>query len=76
MTIDIRPETEQLVREEIRNGHFQSVDDLIISGVRAWREKHGESSPRAPRQSLSEFFRQSLLKSNRRLVIDATARLQ
>ena len=60
MTIDIRPETEQLVREEIRNGHFQSVDDLIVSGVRAWREKHPASAA-IPPQPLSEFFRQSPL---------------
>ena len=29
MSIDINPETEHLVREEIRSGHFSSVDDLI-----------------------------------------------
>ena len=30
MTIEIRnPELEQLVREEILNGHFQNVDDLL-----------------------------------------------
>ena len=61
MTIDIRPETEQLVREEIRNGHFQSVDDLILSGVRAWRETHPASAAAVPSQPLSEFFRQSPL---------------
>ena len=40
MSIDINPETERLVREEIRGGHFRSVDELIVSGVHAWREKH------------------------------------
>jgi serine/threonine protein kinase len=61
MTIDIRPETEQLVREEIRNGHFQSVDDLIVSGVRAWRERNPAPAAATPGQPLSEFFRQSPL---------------
>jgi predicted nucleic acid-binding protein len=39
MIIKILPETEQLLREEIQSGHFQSVDDLIVTGVRAWREQ-------------------------------------
>jgi len=43
MAIDIRPETEQLVREEMRTGRFQSVDDLIVQGVQALHERdpHG-----------------------------------
>jgi hypothetical protein len=62
MTIHIRPETEQLVREELRSGHFQTVDDLIVAGVRAWREQHLEApiAPPSP-QPLSAFFRHSPL---------------
>ncbi len=40
MSIDIAPETERVVREELRRGHFQSVDELILSGVQAWRERN------------------------------------
>jgi Arc/MetJ-type ribon-helix-helix transcriptional regulator len=40
MTINVRPETEQLVKEEIRNGHFRSVDDIIVEGVLARWDKH------------------------------------
>ena len=40
MTINLKPETEQLVQEEIRSGHFHSVDELIVEGVQAWREKN------------------------------------
>jgi Arc/MetJ-type ribon-helix-helix transcriptional regulator len=40
MTINVKPETEQLVQEEIQNGHFRSVDEIIVEGVQAWREKH------------------------------------
>ena len=36
----LNPETEQLVREEIQNGHFRSVDEIIVEGVQAWRDKH------------------------------------
>jgi Arc/MetJ-type ribon-helix-helix transcriptional regulator len=39
MSIDLKPETERLVQEEIRSGHFQNIDELIVEGVRAFREK-------------------------------------
>jgi Arc/MetJ-type ribon-helix-helix transcriptional regulator len=52
MQIDIAAETERLVREEISNGHFRSVDELITAGVEALREKN------APK-SLVQFFRDS-----------------
>jgi hypothetical protein len=54
MQIDIAPETERLVREEISSGHFRSVDELIKAGVEALREKN------APK-SLVHFFRESPL---------------
>jgi Arc/MetJ-type ribon-helix-helix transcriptional regulator len=44
MTIKIKPETERLVLEEIQSGHFQSVDQLIVESVHAWREKHQQTS--------------------------------
>ena len=44
MSIKLKPETEQLVEEEIRNGHFRSVDELIVQGVQALREKSSGSS--------------------------------
>ncbi len=44
MSIELKPETEQLVREEIRNGHFQSIDELIVQGMRALREKTSAQS--------------------------------
>jgi Arc/MetJ-type ribon-helix-helix transcriptional regulator len=40
MSINLKPETERLVEEEIQSGHFQSVDELILEGVQAWREKN------------------------------------
>jgi len=38
MTINLKSETEQLVQEELQNGHFHSVDEMIVEGVRARRE--------------------------------------
>ena len=37
MTINLKPETERLVREEIESGRFRSVDELIVESVRALR---------------------------------------
>lgn len=63
MSIDVNPETERLVREEIRSGHFRSVDELIVSGVHAWREKNKSTAApaTAPKKSLLQFFRDSPL---------------
>src|SRR2546422_4402172 len=41
MTIEIKPETERLVKKEIGSGHFRSVDELIVEGLHAWLEKQG-----------------------------------
>jgi Arc/MetJ-type ribon-helix-helix transcriptional regulator len=53
MTVDLKPETERLVREEIRRGQFHSVDEVIVQGIYALREKShaaqaavGQSAPR------------------------------
>lgn len=54
MQIDIAPETELLVRQEISSGKFRSVDELIKAGVEALREKSAS-------KSLVEFFRDSPL---------------
>jgi len=45
VTVQLKPETERLVEEEIRSGHFHSVDELIVAGVRAWREKYQAAEP-------------------------------
>jgi Arc/MetJ-type ribon-helix-helix transcriptional regulator len=39
MQIEISPETERLVREEINRGHFRSVEEMIHAAVEAWRVK-------------------------------------
>lgn len=63
MSIDIAPETERVVQEELRSGHFRSLDDLILFGVQAWREKNDAipESPLKPKQNIVDFFRESPL---------------
>ncbi|MBM3784015.1 MAG: hypothetical protein FJW30_06620 [Acidobacteria bacterium] len=61
MTVELKPETERLVQEEIQRGHFHTVDELIVEGVYAWREKHQvvEEPPRRPLKNLAAFLLES-----------------
>ena len=62
MSIEIKPETERLIREELQNGHFGSVDEIIIEGVHARREKQPLETHHAQgRNTLSEFLLNSPL---------------
>ena len=62
MSIEIKPETERLVQEEIKKGHFHSVDEIIIEGVQARRQKQPTQPARATdRTTLSEFLLNSPL---------------
>jgi hypothetical protein len=58
MTVELKPETERLLQEEIRNGRVHSVDELIVHGVNALRQKadvsHGDAQMR--RKSLYELL--------------------
>ena len=59
MTIDVKPETERLVKEELGNGHFRSVDEMIVEGVNARREREA-ATPAATktRKSLYDLLTQ------------------
>jgi len=64
MTVELKPETERLVQEELRSGHVQTVDELIVYGVQAIREKSratqvAKASPRKPRKNLADFLSES-----------------
>ena len=66
MTVELKPETERLVQEELRSGHVQTVDELIVHGVQALREKSKPSQavtvpPRKPRKNLADFLIESPL---------------
>jgi hypothetical protein len=64
MTVELKPETERLVREELRSGHVQTVDELIVHGVQALRKKSkaaqaATATPRKPRKNLAHFLMES-----------------
>lgn len=61
MAIEIKPETRELVEEEIRCGHFASLDEIILEGVKA-RDKSraiNTNTPRKPRKNLADFLLES-----------------
>jgi hypothetical protein len=47
VSLELKPETVRLVQEEISRGHFDNVDELIVQGVHAWREKYQVEQPTA-----------------------------
>jgi hypothetical protein len=48
MQIDITPETERLIREEISNGQVHTVDEIIKAGVEILRERRAPSIGTSP----------------------------
>jgi Arc/MetJ-type ribon-helix-helix transcriptional regulator len=62
MMVELKPETERLVQEEIRRGNFHSVDDVIVQGVHALREKSNPARtaavPARPRKKLYDLLTQ------------------
>ena len=59
MIVELKPETERLVQEEIRSGHVNSVDELIVHGVQALREEHRAGpSTLKPRKKLYDLLTQ------------------
>jgi hypothetical protein len=66
MTINLKPETERLVKEELQNGHFRSVDEMIVEGVQARREGKPLSSElrrKTPAEAVAHI--RELRKGNR-----------
>jgi len=61
--VKLQPETERLVEDEIKSGHFDTVDELIVQGVEAWREKHqvGRRGARKPKKNFAQFLLDSPL---------------
>jgi len=58
MTVELLPETERLLQEEIQLGHFASLDEVIVKAVHALREK---SSPAAASSAATHETLYSLL---------------
>ena len=58
MALELKPETERLVTEEIQAGRFHSVDEVIVQGIYALREKRNVTPPGRPRKHLYDLLTQ------------------
>ena len=52
MAVELKPETERMIQEEISNGHVRSVDELIEFAVFVLRAKHQNEPTAKPRRKL------------------------
>ena len=55
MVVELKPETERLLQEELSKGHFESVDEIILRGIGTRLGRPLSDKPRT--ESLSEIGR-------------------
>jgi len=62
MLIELKPETETLVQQELQNGNFHTIDEMIVEGVRARREGKSLSGTagRSPAEAVANIRRMRL----------------
>jgi putative addiction module CopG family antidote len=65
--VDLTPELEQIVLDEIKNGHFRSAEEVISEALRSLRKKQESSASAAPNRGQVEAVRNMLtfLERNR-----------
>ena len=62
MTIQLKPEQERIIQEEIQSGHFRSADEVLDHALAALLERERRSeSPTKPRKNLVQLFAESPL---------------
>ena len=47
MNINLTPEQEKIVNDELKSGHFRSVEEVIAKALHALREREQSLRPRA-----------------------------
>jgi Arc/MetJ-type ribon-helix-helix transcriptional regulator len=62
MTIQLKPEQERIIQEEIQSGHFRSPDEVLDHALAALREKSNGAqatvTPPRPRKELYDLLTQ------------------
>lgn len=61
MTIDLKPEQEQIIQAEIQSGHFRSADEVLDHALAALQEKKHKPTAATPRKNLAQFLMESPL---------------
>jgi putative addiction module CopG family antidote len=58
MTINLKPEQEKIIREEIESGHFRSADEVIDHALASLKEKERKHTG-TPQKNLAQFLLES-----------------
>ncbi|HLJ29410.1 MAG TPA: hypothetical protein VKY85_22065 [Candidatus Angelobacter sp.] len=63
MTIELNPEQERIIQEEIQSGHFRTAHEVLSHALAALREKNScpESEPKKRRKNFAQFLMESPL---------------
>jgi len=60
MNINLTPEQERMVNDELRSGHFRSVEEVIATALAALREKERSSTAGASNGDQENAVREML----------------
>lgn len=60
MNINLTPEQEQLVKDELKSGHFRTVEEVIAKALQALREKERPSGIASSNGAQREAVREML----------------
>lgn len=62
MTIQLKPEQERIIQEEIQNGHFRNIHEVLDHALAALREKNSQlAETKKPRKNFAQFLMESPL---------------
>jgi putative addiction module CopG family antidote len=61
MTINLKPEQERIIQEEIARGHYRSLDEVLDRALAALQEKEHRRRAAEPRKNLAQFLMESPL---------------
>ena len=61
MTIQLKPEQEQIIQKAIRSGHFRSPDEVLDHALAALDERELKGKTATPRKNLAQFLMESPL---------------
>ena len=50
MTIELKPEQERIIQDQIQNGHFRTADEVLDHALAALRHKEHKPHAETPRQ--------------------------
>jgi len=61
MTVDVKPEKERIIREEIESGRFVTAEEVVDYALSALRETERTQKASLPHKNLAQFLMESPL---------------